>query len=128
MEPHRAERISEALREELTEMIGYELTDPRLETVTVTAANVTPDGKHALVLVSVPGDNAVRQAALQALAGARHYLRRELASRLQVRHVPELRFEPAQGLEGETRVDQLLKRTRKQYRRGQAALEKSPSP
>ena len=46
---HRTERISEALREELTEMIGYELSDPRVASATVTGLEVSPDKRHALV-------------------------------------------------------------------------------
>ena len=49
MDPHRTERVSEALREELGEMIAYELSDPRVVEATVTEVLVTPGMKHAQV-------------------------------------------------------------------------------
>ena len=53
MPQHRTERISEALREELTELIGYELSDPRVASATVTGIEVSPDKRHALVRIRV---------------------------------------------------------------------------
>ena len=69
MEPLiRAQRVSEALRIELTEMVGYELADPRVEGVQVTEVHVGPDLKKAKVMVSIPaGKDSV--AVLEALNG-----------------------------------------------------------
>ena len=53
MPQHRTQRISEALREELAEMIGYELSDPRVASATVTGIEVSPDKRHALVRIRV---------------------------------------------------------------------------
>jgi ribosome-binding factor A len=50
---------------------------------------------------------------LAALEGARHYLRHELASRLMLRHVPELHFGHDKNPEAESRIDFLLRRARK---------------
>ena len=49
MDPRRSERLSEALREELEELINYELTDPRIDVMGVAEVLITPDGKHARV-------------------------------------------------------------------------------
>ena len=43
MEGHRAERVTEAIREELGEIIGYEMSDPRIGSATVTEVHVSPD-------------------------------------------------------------------------------------
>ena len=48
---HRVERISEALREELTELIGFELSDPRMGSATVTEVQISPDKRHAFVRI-----------------------------------------------------------------------------
>ncbi len=112
MEPHRAERISEALREELEELIGYELSDPRLAPVYVTEVRISPDLRNATIRVGIDGDAAVRHETLRVLAGARHYLRRQLIRRLRIYRVPELHFEPDAEVEA-GRVEQLLKRIRK---------------
>jgi ribosome-binding factor A len=110
--PHRTERISEALREELTELIGYELSDPRVATATVTGLDISPDKRHALVRIRVD-EGADSKAALAALDHAAPYLRREVARRLELFRVPELHFEPDIAGELGPRVDHLLKRIKK---------------
>jgi ribosome-binding factor A len=50
---------------------------------------------------------------MAALDHARHYLRHELASRLTLRHVPELHFEQNRNPDVESRIDFLLKRAKK---------------
>ena len=47
MDSHRTERVSEALREELGEIIAYELSDPRIGDATVTEVLLSPDMRHA---------------------------------------------------------------------------------
>ena len=107
MDPHRAHRISEALREELTAIIVYEMEDPRLTGVTVTEVIISPDLKRARVAVSAGKE------ALEALSHARNHLRRELAGRLRLFRVPELDFEAQAGEGPRSRVEELLDRVRK---------------
>ena len=113
MDEHRTRRVSEAVREELSELIGFETDDPRLLPVAVSDVHVSPDSRHARVLVAVRGDDRERQAALAALEHARHYLRRELASRLSLRHVPELHFAIDRFDDSENRIEFLLRRAKK---------------
>ena len=109
---HRIERISEAIREELAEMIGYEMADPRLGSAVVTDVHVSPDKRHAMVRVHVT-EGVDPNATLQALEHARGYLRRELANRLDVYRIPELHFEADADGELGQKLDHLLKRIRK---------------
>ena len=78
---HRTERITEAIREELSEMIGYEMDDPRVGSAIVTEVQISPDKRHAMVRVRV-GENSDPTATMEALEHARNFLRRQLASRL----------------------------------------------
>jgi len=109
---HRIERITEAIREELAEMIGYELADPRLGSAIVTDVHISPDKRHAMVRVHV-AEGADQKETLQALDHARSYLRRELANRLDVYRIPELHFEADSSGELGQKLDHLLKRIRK---------------
>jgi ribosome-binding factor A len=109
---HRTERISEALREELTELIGYELSDPRVASATVTSLDISPDKRHALVRVRVDEGVDTKQT-LAALEHAAPFLRREVARRLELFRIPELHFEADIATELGPRVDQLLKRIKK---------------
>ena len=113
MDQHRSERVSETIREELSEIIAYELDDPRISLVDVTEVLVTPDMRHARVRLHLAGDETGREGTLAALGGARHFLRRELASRLRLFRVPELHFEPDLETDSPARLEQLLKRARK---------------
>ena len=113
MDPHRAERVSEALREELSEIIGYEMGDPRIGMAVVTEVHVDPGMRHAYVHVQVSGSEKELQESLEALDKARHYLRREVAARLTLFRVPELHFEAGRSSDAESRLEQLLKRARK---------------
>lgn len=113
MDAHRTQRVSEALREELAEIIGYEMADPRIDMVEVTEVLVAPDRRHARVRLHLSGDTSAQQETLRALAGARHYLRRALAGRLRLFRIPELHFEADLSPDEEARVELLLKRIRK---------------
>lgn len=109
---HRTERISEALREELTELIGYELSDPRISSATVTGIEVSPDKRHALVLIAV-AEGSDTPAALAALEHAKPFLRHQLAVRLELFRIPELHFEADVATELGGRMENLLKRIKK---------------
>ena len=110
MDSHRAERVAEALREELGELIAYELSDPRLGDAVITEVLVSPDMRHAQVRLHVP--DAGQDETLRVLDGARHFLRRQLADRLNMYRVPELHFEA--DVAGSTgRMEHLLRRARR---------------
>ena len=124
MDQHRTERVSETIREELSEIIAFEMADPRIGTVDVTEVLVSPDMRHATVRLHLEGDPADRENTLLALGGARHYLRRELAVRVRLFRVPELRFEADLELESSGRLERLLKRARKGRARERGEGEK----
>lgn len=113
MDPHRAERVSEAIREELDELIGYEMSDPRVSGLTVTEVLLSPDLKRAEVRVGMPAEEETRKQALEALEHARKFLKRELAYRLQLFRVPELHFSADLSVTLTGRMEHLLKRVRK---------------
>lgn len=110
MDAHRAERVSKALREELGELIAYELSDPRIGDATVTDVLVSPDLRHARVRLHLASNTAAQEQTIRALDGARHFLRHELAKRLDLYRVPELHFEADLEVGVSGRVEHLLKR------------------
>jgi ribosome-binding factor A len=113
MDSHRSARLSEALREELGELIAYELSDPRIGDAVVTEVLVSPDKRHAQVRLHLDSKAAEQQQTIKALEGARHFLRRQLVERLNLFRVPELHFEADAGAEGSGRLEHLLKRVRR---------------
>jgi ribosome-binding factor A len=117
MDERRTLRVSEAVREELAEIIAFEMQDPRVLDVDVTEVHVSPDGRHAHVRVAVRGDERKQNESLAALDHARHYLRHELGIRLTLRHVPELHFERDRNPDADSRIDFLIKRAKKSHGR-----------
>jgi len=113
MDQRRTLRVSEALREELSEIIGFETQDPRLMAIEVVDAHVSSDGRHATVRVAARGSQQEQKESMAALDHARHYLRHEVATRLSLRHVPELHFDQDRNPDVESRIDFLLRRAKK---------------
>jgi ribosome-binding factor A len=112
MDSHRNERVSEALREELGELIAYELSDPRIGDAIVTEVLLSPDMRHAQVRLHLGDRSSDPEETIRALDGARHFLRRQLAERLNLYRVPELHFEA--DLDAPAgRMEHLLKRIRR---------------
>ena len=116
MDERRTLRVSEALREELSEIIGFEISDPRLLAVEVTDVHVSPDGRHANIMVALRGTEREIHQSMAALEHAQGFLRHELAARLSLRYVPELRFQQDKNPDVESRIDFLLKRAKKSRR------------
>lgn len=113
MDNHRAGRVSEALREELGEMISYELSDPRIGEAVVTEVLVSPDMRHAQVRLHMNTESHEQRQTIEALEGARGFLRHQLAERLNLFRIPELHFEADVKLAINARMDQLMKRVRR---------------
>jgi len=116
MDEHRTQRVSEAVREELAELIGFELDDPRLSSVTVTSTEVSPDMRHAHVKVAV--DTSRERAVLAGLEHAKSFLRHELAARLNLRHMPDLHFAVDSHPDADSRIEFLLRRAKRNQAKG----------
>ena len=105
----RAERVADVIQRELADLIR-EVRDPRLAAatlITLTAVRVSDDLSVARVIVSVLGGDS--KGALKALVRAGGFLRREVGHRLQLRKVPELRFELDQTEERAGRIEAILR-------------------
>lgn len=104
----RPERLAEALREEIIEIVGYELEDPRVQTVTVTDVQVSDNLRDAKVFVMVEGSEAEIKAALNALQHAATYIRQQIALGLNLNHAPRIHFARDTVEEKAIRVEELL--------------------
>jgi ribosome-binding factor A len=118
VDPHRSERVSESLREELEELIAYELSDPRIGDVSVTEVLLSPDRKLAHVRLALKGSPEEQAATLEALSRARQFLRHQLTARLQMFRTPDLHFEAALPAALAAKAPEILKRIRRGRPRG----------
>lgn len=86
-------RINSEVLKELAGMIRGEIKDPRIAPMTcVTDVEVAPDLKTCKVYVSVLGDEEARKRTLEGLRSAEGFMKRQLASRLNLRNTPSLTF------------------------------------
>jgi ribosome-binding factor A len=106
---HRTERFTDTLREEIAQIVGYELEDPRLTAVSVTDVRLSSDKRAARVYVTVAGDETEHKSALDALKHAAPYVRQQLGLSLNLPRTPELHFVRDRVEEQGDRVDQLLR-------------------
>jgi ribosome-binding factor A len=114
---HRSERVADVLRDEIAQIVGYELEDPRLTAVTVTDVRLSPDKKAARVYVTVRGDENEHKEALSALKHAAPYVRQQLGLSLNLPRTPELHFVRDRVEEEGERVDQLLEEIEREWQR-----------
>lgn len=115
------------MREELTEIIGYEMADPRVKAAEITEVHLSPDLRSARVLITVSGTPQDQGEVLAALSGARHFLRRQLAGRLQLFRTPELHFEPAAILGAAPKIESLFRRIRRGRPRPDETCNEDPT-
>ncbi|WP_031497510.1 30S ribosome-binding factor RbfA [Bryobacter aggregatus] len=113
MEGRRFERVAEAIRLEITEMIAYDLEDPRLAGLEVTDVQVSPDMKKVAVSVHIPAQGEEAEKILEVLKTTKAYFRKELAQRIDLFYTPEIYFNSAMNLGPRARVTDLLKRIQK---------------
>jgi ribosome-binding factor A len=110
LDPYRHERVSESIREELDELIAYEMSDPRIGSATVTEVLISHDYRKAVIRLALIGTAAEQTATLDALNHAKAFLRRELTERLQLFKTPELLFEAALAADLAAKAAKILKR------------------
>ena len=113
MDPVRLQRLAGLLREELEEIINYELQDPRIREVTVSEVLIGERARLARVRLLVSASKAEQEETFAALAHAKGYIRSLLASRLMLYRVPDLEFEQALGETVTAKMKTLLRRMRK---------------
>lgn len=88
----RPERLEDQIRFLLSTLIQRELRDPELGFLTLTAVRLTPDRGLAKIYFTVLGEPDQLARSQRALGRAAGFLRTQLAQRLKLRRVPELRF------------------------------------
>jgi ribosome-binding factor A len=111
----RTERTADTLKEEIAQIVGYELEDPRLTTVTVTDVRLSADKRAARVYVTVAGDEGEHKTALAALKHAAPYVRKQLGLSLNLPRTPEIHFVRDRVEEEGERVDQLLQEIEREW-------------
>ena len=104
----RPEKFAGALKEEIAEVVGFELDDPRLTSATVTEVVVAANLKDAKVYVLIRGSEDEINKALKTLRHASTFVRQQVAMNLDLRHAPHLHFLRDTAEENASRVSEIL--------------------
>jgi ribosome-binding factor A len=108
MSSRRVQKAAEAIREVVSMAILTDLKDPRIENVTVTYVEVSPDMRQAKVHVSVMGDDAKQSTVLHGLQSSAGFLQTKIAKRIDTRYTPRLRFELDMGVKKSLAIARML--------------------
>ncbi len=87
-----------------------DLKDPRVQDVTVTFVEMTPDMRQAKVHVSVMGDETKQRLSLSGLKSAAGYLQSKVAKRIDTRYTPRLEFVLDLGVKKSIQIAEILDR------------------
>ena len=104
----RLTRITERLREELSEIILLRSNDPRIKGITITGAEVDRELSYADIFVCAIEGSSRSAEVLAGLEHAQGFLRTELAHRMELRTFPRLRFHWDPTLEHADHIEKLI--------------------
>jgi ribosome-binding factor A len=104
----RRERLAQAMREVLSELLLTEVKDPRLAGVVISAVELSGDLKLARAYFSIFGDEERERQAADGLQQARGFLRHESGRRMRLHNPPDLEFRRDKGFERADRVQRIL--------------------
>jgi ribosome-binding factor A len=108
MTSRRVLKVAEAIREVVSMAILTELRDPRIQNVTVTYVEVSPDLRYGKVHVSVMGDEEMQKLSLRGLNNSTGFLQQKIAKRIDTRYTPRLSFVLDKGVKHSIEVSRLL--------------------
>ncbi|MCC5831780.1 MAG: 30S ribosome-binding factor RbfA [Chlamydiales bacterium] len=109
MSSRRIERINSLLKEVISDVIRKEVKNPRLpQLITVTNVDVTKDLRHAKVFVSVIGEEAVKNEAIDVLQSAAGFIGIHASKQVVMRYFPELTFVLDDSVEKQMHIDRLI--------------------
>ena len=108
----RSDRAAEAIRMTVAKALREEISDPRLQFVTITNVEVTHDLSFARIFYTVLGveedDAEARREAQHAFERASVFLRSKVAEEVPLRTVPELQFRFDKGVENAMRLEEIF--------------------
>ena len=117
----RSTKVAEQMQRELANLLMFEVKDPRVTMVTITAVEVTGDMAHAKIFYSAPQakQNAANtqnianhaktlQTIQNGLEKSAGFLRTQVAKRMLLRTVPQLHFVYDESIDIGIKMAQLI--------------------
>ena len=111
----RVEKVSQALKKEISNIIQTELKDPRLGFVTVMRVELTHDMRYAKIFFSVLGNADEQKKSTEALESAIGFIKRLIGERIELRFVPDIRFIQDKSCEYSIHIQEELDKINRDY-------------
>ena len=108
MPSRRIQRLNEQLRREISEVVRWNVKDPRVGPAAISRVETSADLSHARVWIVVVGDQADEKETLAGLAGAAPFIRAQLAERIEIRKIPALDFRVDRSMKHAAHIESLL--------------------
>ena len=108
MPSRRIQRLNEQLRREISEVVRWNVKDPRVGPAAISRVETSADLSHARVWIVVVGDGADEKETLAGLAGAASFIRAQLAERIEIRKIPALDFKIDRSMKHAAHIERLL--------------------
>ena len=103
----KIERINHMIMEEVSKILMLEVKDERFKFVTVTDCDTSNDLSYSKIYVTVL-DQEKKDETLKALNNASSFIRGELAKRIEIRHIPELKFLYDESISYGEHIDEII--------------------
>ena len=105
----RQQRVADLLRTSLSNLLLFEVNDPRLSGITITEVQIDRELEYASIFVNALGEDHRQDEVVEALERATGFFRHKLSKSLDLRKTPQLRFAWDTAFEQAERIDDLLK-------------------
>lgn len=106
--PYREQKVAEAIKHAVAEIILEELGDPKLGFITITAAVISADYKKATIYFSSIGDENEQGESLKHLNRAAGFIKSRIKDKVVLRYIPEIVFEIDTLLQEEQRIGKMI--------------------
>jgi ribosome-binding factor A len=120
-EGKRSDKVADLIRKEVSDMLMTSVKDPRIGFVTVTRVAVSDDCRQAKVYFSVMGTLKDQQRAIQGLASATGFIRKELGRRISLRYTPEILFQFDPSVEYSIHMEEVFHELEKERRKRESS-------
>ena len=105
----RIERINSVIQQEVSQLLRDQVNDPRLNSlISITRVETSADLRHTKIFISSFGEHVDKKEILEGFNAASGFLRCQLASRLQLRYMPDLSFQFDDSIERAAEVLRLI--------------------
>ena len=114
MSRNRLAGVESEFKRALSEIIKNDIKDPRVSEMTsVTRVEISRDLRYAKAFISVYGDEKKKKSTIETLTHAEHYIKNDIAERISIRRLPEIKFILDNSIEYSTRISEILKKVQK---------------